>query len=72
VAAGVGAGGAVGNALSALVFSGGVPDPLLLTRGGSYLAFNLADVLALCSAVGLLSAAAAYALRHQGALFERL
>lgn len=71
-AAGIGAGGAVGNALSALVFSGGVPDPLLLTRGGSYLAFNLADVFALCSAVGLLAAAAVYVLRHPGSLFERL
>src|SRR5438105_4472087 len=58
VAAGIGSGGAVGNGLSALAWPGGVPDPLVLSRGGTFLAFNLADVFALAGAVLLLIAAA--------------
>jgi lipoprotein signal peptidase len=72
IAAGVGAGGAIGNALSAWAFSGGVPDPLLLSRDGIYVAFNLADVFALVSAFALISAAGVYVLRNPGALRDRL
>ena len=68
IAAGFGVGGAAGNGLSALLWSGGVPDPLRVTHGGSYLAFNLADVFAIGAAPALVAAAAVYALRHAGSL----
>ena len=46
--AGVAAGGALGMAVSGLVWSSGVPDPLF---GGGY-AFNLGDVLLLVAVAG--------------------
>jgi lipoprotein signal peptidase len=70
IAAGLGAGGAAGNAIAAVAWSEGVPDPLVLRIGGAGLAFNLADVLAFAGAVILISAAAAYAIRHPGSLRE--
>lgn len=71
LAAGLGAGGAAGNAIAAVAWSGGVPDPLVLTFAGTGLAFNLADVLAVAGAL-ILVAAAAYAIRHPGSLREPL
>jgi lipoprotein signal peptidase len=67
VAAGLGAGGAVGNGLSIVLF-GAVPDPLVLKA----VAFNLADVFALTGAAGLVSAVGLYALRHPHALRQPL
>jgi lipoprotein signal peptidase len=67
IAAGLGAGGAAANALSALMW-GPVPDPLVVTVSRTTVAFNLADVFAVAGAGALLAAAAIYVLRHPGAL----
>lgn len=72
VAAGIAAGGALGNAVSALSWSGGVPDPLVFSSGTTAIAFNLADVFALGGTALMLAAAAAYVLRHPGSLYRRL
>jgi lipoprotein signal peptidase len=63
LAAGLGAGGALGNALSAVVF-GAVPDPIVANA----IAFNAADVFAVVGAGGMVAATVAYAARHPGAL----
>lgn len=68
VASGIAAGGAVGNAISGLMWSGGVPDPLVISLGGTAIAFNLADVFALGGTSLMLAAAAVYVLRHPGSL----
>jgi len=59
--AGVAAGGTLGNLVSLLVWSHGVPDPLVVHA----LAFNLADVFVLCGDALLLCSAAVYALRNR-------
>ncbi len=64
--AGVAAGGAVGNLVSALVWSAGVPDPLV----GGRVAFNLADVFLLAGDALLLCSAVVYALRNRARLWE--
>jgi lipoprotein signal peptidase len=66
-AAGLGAGGALGNALSAALF-GAVPDPIVAHA----IAFNVADVFAFVGAAGMVSATALYAVRHPGALRRQL
>jgi lipoprotein signal peptidase len=58
VAAGVAVGGALANAVSAVAWSGGVPDPLV--AGG--FAFNLADLFALAGVAALIVVAASLAL----------
>ena len=63
LAAGLGAGGALGNALSAVLF-GVVPDPIVAHA----IAFNVADVFAFAGAAGMVAATAVYAARHPGAL----
>ena len=72
VAAGVGAGGAVGNSLGAIGWSSGVPDPLVVSLGPGIMAFNLADVFALSGAAMLVVTAGLYALRHADALRQPL
>jgi len=62
--AGVAAGGALGMALSGLVWSNGVPDPLV---GGGY-AFNLGDVAIVLGDVLLLVAVAGHAWDNRRAL----
>jgi lipoprotein signal peptidase len=61
VAAGIAAGGALGNLVSLLVWSGGIPDPLVVD---GFVAFNLADVFVLAGDALLLTSAAVYTLRH--------
>jgi lipoprotein signal peptidase len=61
VAAGIAAGGAIGNLASALVWSAGIPDPLVLHQ----VAFNLADVFVVAGDALLLSSAAIYTLRNR-------
>jgi lipoprotein signal peptidase len=68
LAAGVGAGGAMGNVVSAFAWSAGVPDPLVLGD----VAFNLADVCAFGGAGLLLTSAAVYALRNRERLRQPL
>jgi lipoprotein signal peptidase len=62
--AGVAAGGALGNLVSALAWSAGVPDPLVVHN----VAFNLADVFVLAGDALLLTSAAVYALRNRNRL----
>jgi lipoprotein signal peptidase len=62
--AGIAAGGALGNLLSALIWAEGVPDPLVSGR----IAFNLADAFVLAGDALLLCGAAIFALRNRDAL----
>jgi lipoprotein signal peptidase len=70
--AGIACGGALGNFVSLLVWSQGVPDPLVLTGATHGVAFNLADVFALGGDALMLSAAAVHGLRNRGHLRERV
>jgi lipoprotein signal peptidase len=64
--AGIAAGGAVGNLVSAMLWWGsGVPDPLVLRGPAGGIAFNLADCFVLAGDAVLLSAAAVHALRNR-------
>lgn len=60
------AAGAAANALSALLWSGGVPNPL----DAGNIAFNLADVYAFGGAVALVAGAVVFALRNPALLRE--
>ena len=70
--AGLAAGGALGNLVSILAWSEGVPDPLVVAGGTYGVAFNLADVFALIGDAMLLAAAVLYGLRNRGRLHERV
>ena len=72
IGAGVACGGALGNLVSLLAWSQGVPDPLVLAGGTHGLAFNLADVFALSGDALLLSAAVVHGIRHHDRLGERI
>jgi lipoprotein signal peptidase len=60
LAGGVAAAGALGNAVSALAWRGGVPNPIV----AGAVAFNIADVCAVVGAAGLVVGAALFALRN--------
>lgn len=64
VAGGVATAGALGNLVSALVWRGGVPNPIVVGQ----LAFNVADVCAVAGAASLVLGAALFALRHPALL----
>ena len=64
VAAGVAAAGAFGNLVSALVWRGGIPNPIVVGD----LAFNVADLCAVLGAIGLVVGATLFALRHPALL----
>jgi len=64
VGAGIAAGGAVGTLVAALVWSRGVPDPLV----GSTVAFNVADVAIAVGNALLITSALLVAWRRRGAL----
>jgi lipoprotein signal peptidase len=66
VAGGVAAGGALGNLVSALIWSAGVPDPLVV---GVY-AFNLADVAVVVGVCAMVTAALATIWVNRGRLRE--
>jgi Signal peptidase (SPase) II len=68
--AGLAAGGALGNLVSVLAWSDGVPDPLVVAGARYGVAFNLADVFALGGDALLLSAAVLYSLRNRPRLRE--
>jgi len=70
--AGIACGGALGNLVSLLAWSQGVPDPLVLVGRTHALAFNLADLFALMGDGLLVSAAVLYGLRHRERLRERI
>jgi lipoprotein signal peptidase len=60
VAGGVAAAGALGNAVSAVAWRGGVPNPIV----AGAVAFNIADLCAVAGALGLVAGATLHALRH--------
>jgi lipoprotein signal peptidase len=66
VAGGVAAAGAVGNLASALIWRGGVPNPIVLGD----VAFNIADVCAVAGSIALVLGATLFALRHPALLRE--
>lgn len=63
VAAGVTAGGVIGNAISWFLHDGRVPDPLFLPVGGG-VAFNLADVFVIVGLVGGIAALVGHHVRQ--------
>jgi lipoprotein signal peptidase len=70
--AGIACGGTLGNLVSLLAWTEGVPDPLVVAGAVDILAFNLADVFALTGDALLLSAVVIHGLRHREALRERV
>jgi Signal peptidase (SPase) II len=70
--AGIACGGALGNLVSLLAWSDGVPDPIVVYGNVYGIAFNLADVFALAGDALLLSATVVHGLRHRGRLRERI
>ena len=69
--AGIACGGALGNLVSLLAWSQGVPDPLVIGRT-SGIAFNLADLFALSGDMLLLSTVVVHGMRHHAQLRERV
>jgi lipoprotein signal peptidase len=70
IGAGIACGGALGNLVSLLAWSNGVPDPLVLAGDSYGLAFNLADLFALSGDALLLSAAVVHGIRRRDRLRE--
>lgn len=68
--AGIACGGALGNLVSLLAWSQGVPDPLVVSGTVYGLAFNLADLFAITGDALLLSAVVLYGIRHRARLRE--
>ncbi|HEY6960806.1 MAG TPA: hypothetical protein VI408_02835 [Gaiellaceae bacterium] len=60
--------GAVGDGASALLWRGGVPNPIV----AGDVAFNAADVYAVTGALGLVCGAVVFAVRNPHLLHERL
>lgn len=71
VGAGIACGGALGNLVSLLAWSQGVPDPLVIGKTTG-IAFNLADLFALSGDMLLLSAVAVHGVRHRHQLRQRV
>jgi lipoprotein signal peptidase len=71
VGAGIACGGALGNLVSLLAWSQGVPDPLVIGKSTG-IAFNLADLFALFGDMVLLSAVTVHGVRHRHLLRERV
>jgi lipoprotein signal peptidase len=68
--AGIACGGALGNLVSLLAWSQGVPDPLVVNGAARGVAFNLADLFAITGDALLLSAVVLYGIRHRARLQE--
>ena len=68
--AGIACGGALGNFISLLAWSQGVPDPLVVSGTQYGVAFNLADLFAITGDALLLSAVVLYGIRHRARLRE--
>ena len=68
VGAGIACGGALGNLISLLAWSQGVPDPLVVAGAVHGLAFNLADLFAIAGDALLLSAVVLHGMRHRAML----
>jgi lipoprotein signal peptidase len=70
VGAGIACGGALGNLVSLLAWSQGVPDPFVVAGATHGLAFNLADVFAVGGDSVLLSVVILLGLQRRTALRE--
>jgi lipoprotein signal peptidase len=70
IGAGIACGGALGNLISLLVWSQGVPDPLVVAGTLRGLAFNLADLFAISGDALLIGAVVLYGIRHRSSLRE--
>jgi lipoprotein signal peptidase len=70
IGAGIACGGALGNLVSLLAWSQGVPDPLVIAGALHGVAFNLADLFALSGDALLLSAVVLHGVRHRAKLRE--
>jgi lipoprotein signal peptidase len=68
--AGIACGGALGNLVSLLAWSQGVPDPLVISGTPYGVAFNLADVFAITGDALLLSAVVLHGIRNRARLRE--
>jgi lipoprotein signal peptidase len=68
VGAGIACGGALGNLISVLAWSQGVPDPLVVAGTQYGFAFNLADLFAVAGDALLLSAVVLHGIRHRARL----
>lgn len=67
-AAGILAGGVLGNALSAAWNDLEVPNPIIVTEGRAVIAFNLADVWVMGGLLALFSVIAVWLVRNREAL----
>ena len=72
VGAGVACGGALGNLVSLLAWTQGVPDPFVIAGATHGLAFNLADLFAVSGDALLLSAVILYGTHQRARLRERV
>jgi lipoprotein signal peptidase len=70
IGAGIACGGALGNLVSLLAWTRGVPDPFVVSGATHGLAFNLADVFAVTGDSILLSVVVLLGLRRRTALRE--
>jgi lipoprotein signal peptidase len=70
IGAGAACGGALGNLVSLLAWSHGVPDPLVVAGTMHGVAFNLADLFALGGDALLLSAVVLHGMRNRASLRE--
>jgi lipoprotein signal peptidase len=68
--AGIACGGALGNLVSLLAWSQGVPDPLVVSGTPYSVAFNLADLFAITGDALLLSAVVLHGIRNRARLRE--
>jgi lipoprotein signal peptidase len=68
IGAGIACGGALGNLVSLLAWTQGVPDPFVVTGATHGLAFNLADVFAVGGDSILLSVVVLLGIRRRAAL----
>jgi lipoprotein signal peptidase len=70
--AGLACGGALGNLVSLLAWSRGVPDPFVIAGATHGLAFNLADLFAVVGDTLLLSTVILYGVQQRARLHERI
>jgi lipoprotein signal peptidase len=68
--AGIACGGALGNLVSLLAWSQGVPDPLIVSGTLHGAAFNLADLFAIAGDALLLTAVVLHGIRNRARLGE--
>jgi lipoprotein signal peptidase len=72
IGAGIACGGALGNLVSLLAWTQGVPDPFVVAGATHGLAFNLADLFAVGGDSVLLSVVVLLGLQRRAALHEPL